>query len=46
MSGLEAGHVRQTSLEPGLGSRHVQCRDLTQVKAEGPDMSSLGTRYV
>jgi hypothetical protein len=46
MFGLEVGYVRQTSLEPGLGTGHVQCRDLTRVKAEGSDMSSVGTGYV
>jgi hypothetical protein len=31
MSELEGGHVCQTSLEPGLGTRHVRCWDLTWV---------------
>jgi hypothetical protein len=31
MAGLGAGHVQQMSLEPGPGTEHVPCRDLTQV---------------
>jgi hypothetical protein len=46
MSGLEAGHVRQRSLEPSLGTGHVLCMALTQVRAEESDMSSTGTGYV
>jgi hypothetical protein len=39
MSGLEVEHVWQMSLEPGLGTKHVRCWDLTWVKVDGPDMS-------
>jgi hypothetical protein len=46
MIGLGAGHVRQPSLEPNLGTRHVRCRGLTRVKAEEPDMFGPGTGYV
>jgi hypothetical protein len=46
MSSQEIGYVQETLLEPSLGTRHVRCRDLTWVKAESPDMSSLGTGYV
>jgi hypothetical protein len=46
MSRLEAGHIHQSSLEPGLGTRHVRCRGLTRVKAEEPDMSDPRIEYV
>jgi hypothetical protein len=46
MSGLEARHVCQTSLEPGLATGHVQCWDLAWVISERLDMSGLGGRYV
>jgi hypothetical protein len=43
MSGLCAGHVRGMLLESGLGDGYVW---LTREKAERPDMSGLGARYV
>jgi hypothetical protein len=45
MSGQEARYVQETLQEPGLGTGHVRCMDLTLVKAERPDMSDPGTRY-
>jgi hypothetical protein len=38
MSGSRTGHVRQTSLEPGLETAQVRFWD----KVERPDMSELG----
>jgi hypothetical protein len=32
--------------EPNLGTGHVQCRDLTRVKADGLDISDPGTGFV
>jgi hypothetical protein len=46
MFGQATEYVRETLLEPGLGAGHVRCGDLTQGKADGPNMSGLGTRYV
>jgi hypothetical protein len=46
MSDQETEYVRETLLESGLGTGHVRCRDLTQVRSERPDMSGLGTGYV
>jgi hypothetical protein len=43
---LVVGHVQNPSLEPGLGTRHVQCLALTLVRVEELDMSDTGTRYV
>jgi hypothetical protein len=46
MSDKEPGHIRKMLLEPGLGTRHVQCIDLAREKADGLDMSGPGTGYV
>jgi hypothetical protein len=45
MSVQETGYVREMLLEPGFGTGQVRCWDLTQVKAERLDMSSLGTEF-
>jgi hypothetical protein len=46
MSGMGAGHVRQPSLEFGLGIGHLWYRALTRDKIERPDMSGLGAGHV
>jgi hypothetical protein len=46
MSGQGTGYVRERLLELGLGTEHVRCQDLTQVKIRRPDMSSPRTGYV
>jgi hypothetical protein len=46
MSGLVVEYVRQTSLEPGLLTRHVRFRGLNPDKAEKPDMSGLRVGHV
>jgi hypothetical protein len=43
---LEPDLSTKMLLEPGLSTGHVQCWDLARVRAEGPDMSGLGVRYV
>jgi hypothetical protein len=44
ISGVE--HDQNLSLEPSLGTGHVQCLGLTRVKAEEPDMFGIRTGYV
>jgi hypothetical protein len=39
MSELGARHVHKWLLEPGLGTRHIQCYDLTRVITHRPEMS-------
>jgi hypothetical protein len=46
MSGQGTGYVRERLLEPGIGTGHVRCQDLTRVKTRRLDMSGLGTLYV
>jgi hypothetical protein len=46
MSGQGTEYVWERLLEPGLGTEHVRCRDLTQVKTRRLDMSSPGSGYV
>jgi hypothetical protein len=46
MSDQESRYVPKMLLELDLGTEHVQCRDLTQVKAERLNMSGLGTGFV
>jgi hypothetical protein len=43
MSGLGVGQVREMPLQSGLGAGYVW---LIREKAERPDMSDLGVRYV
>jgi hypothetical protein len=46
MSGQGTRYVWERLLEPGLGTGHVRCWDLTRVKTGRSDMSDLGTEYV
>jgi hypothetical protein len=46
MSGQGTEYVLERLLEPGLGTRHVRCRDLTRVKTRRSDISSPVTRYI
>jgi hypothetical protein len=46
MSGSGAGHVRQPSLKPSLGTGYVQSLGLNMGKAERPDIFGLGAGHV
>jgi hypothetical protein len=39
-------YIRETLLEPGLGTGHVRCQDLTWVKTRRSDMFGPGIGYV